>query len=742
MKKLMFLLSVAAMFATTSCTKDSATGIDTGAGEVAVTFDASLQDIASRAVGDGSLAKNLTVLVYDKNGKFVAKEVATMDEHLHATVTLSLVKNETYAFAFWAQADAAPFTLNEEAGTVTVNYADANNEKGDAFFYYRAPASVDSPVVESISLKRPFAQVNIGTNDFATVKSHYGDDAFESAMSSFKISGVYSTLDLRGGAVVGDSATVNFSAAKIPDGTFKMFTADYDYLCLNYVLVGTDKSLVDIECNVSDIKNCAAKTISLTGVPVQRNYRTNIAGAMLTFGKNFDVTIEPQFLYDKPFQGTIMDLNDAFAAGVVNGKVFTAPYADAIIFLPKTDAAVSIELPITDKTITIKYAYAAEANQKPATLSITAPSTDNLVLELPETTVTLNGEIYKEVSAKTADNTLIVAAGTTVQKLNVLKGNVEVYGNVVEFVKDNKVVSTYTLHIATAERLAELATEVNKGACNYDIIMLDNDIDLENKAWTPIGKEANVFSKIFDGQNHTISNLTINNSWGNDIGLFGFTKKGEVKNLTINNATVKGYLDVGVVAGTPYTTKYTNIKVTGLVKVNGYSYVGGMFGKNAYANLTNLTIDADEGSYVKAASGASGRSYVGGIVGFMGEGAQVVSDVQSNIDVIGSTCDVGGITGMAHYGNTFRNCVCTGNVTLENAPEAGYELEIGGIAGVWHDQTGKTVTFTNCSFTGTLKTALNGEDKSADVAESNKITGRKYGVGTGKLIIDGVEITE
>lgn len=741
MKKLMFLLSVAAMFATTSCTKDSATGIDTGAGEVSVTFDASLQDIASRAVGDGSQAKNLTVLVYDKNGKFVAKEGATMDEHLHATVTLSLVKNETYAFAFWAQADAAPFTLDEEAGTVAVNYADANNEKGDAFFYYRAPANIDTAVVESISLKRPFAQVNIGTNDFATVKSLYGDDAFENALSSLKISGVYSTLDLRSGAVVGDSATVDFVAARIPDGTFKMFSNDYDYLCLNYVLVGTDKSLVDIECNVSDIKNCAAKTISLTGVPVQRNFRTNIAGAMLTIGKNFDVTIEPQFLYDKPFQGNITDLNDAFAAGVVNGKVFTAPYADAIIFLPKTNAAVSIELPVTDKTITIKYAYAAEANQKPATLSITAPSTDNLVLELPETTVTLNGEIYKEVSAKTADNTLIVAAGTTVQKLNVLKGNVEVYGNVVEFVKDNKVVSTYTLHIATAERLAELATEVNTGACNYDIIMLDNDIDLENKAWTPIGTSSNVFTKIFDGQNHTISNLTINTPWRHDIGFFGFTEKGEVKNLTIHNALVAGNQEVGVVAGSPYTTKYTNIKITGLVKVTGYSYVGGILGKNAYANLTDLTIDADEGSYVKANSEAY-RTYVGGIVGFMGEGAQVVSDVQSNIDVIGSTCDVGGITGIAHYGNTFRNCVCTGNVTLENAPDAGDHLEIGGIAGVWHDETGKTVTFTNCSFTGTLKTALNGVDKSADVAESNKITGRKYGVGTGKLIIDGVEITE
>lgn len=409
-------------------------------------------------------------------------------------------------------------------------------------------------------------------------------------------------------------------------------------------------------------------------------------------------------------------MNSAFAAGAVSGKVIVAPYGDATIRLPKTNAAVSIELPVTDKKITVAYAYAAEAGEKPATLSITAPSTDNLVLEVPETTVTLNGATYKEVSAMTADNTLIVAEGATIQKLTVLKGNVEIYGKVVEFVKAAGVASTYTLHITTAERLAELAKEVNTGACNYDIVLLDSDIDLENKAWTPIGStQYNQFTKIFDGQNHTISNLSINNPYGKNVGLFGFTKTGEVKNLIVNNASVTGDLSVGVVAGSPYTTKYSNIKVTGLVKVTGYSYVGGILGKNAYANLTDLTIDAYKGSFVKADSEAY-RTYVGGIIGFMGEGAQVVSNARSNIDVIGSTCDVGGITGIAHYGNSFRNCVCTGNVTLENATDAGDHLEIGGIAGVWHDQTGKTVTFTDCSFTGTLKTALKGVDKSADVA--------------------------
>ena len=293
-----------------------------------------------------------------------------------------------------------------------------------------------------------------------------------------------------------------------------------------------------------------------------------------------------------------------------------------------------------------------------------------------------------------------------------------------------------TVEISSASAMSVFAVMVNNGKTfeNYTVT-LDADIDLNNQPWTPIGTSTNAFKGNFDGKGHKISNLKAGTNSQSDVGLFGFTTDGTIKNIHIHNAEIKGYLDVGVVAGTPYTTEYSNIKVTGLVKVEGYAYVGGMFGKNAYANLTDLTINADEGSYVKAESGDY-RTYVGGVVGFMGEGGHSVSNVVSNIDVYGSTCDVGGITGIAHYNNKFINCSCTGNVTLENAQDAGYHLEIGGIAGVWQNESG-TVTFTNCSFTGTLITRLNGVDYSEEIAVTNKITGRAYSTtGTGQLIIN------
>ncbi|MBR6759817.1 MAG: hypothetical protein IKM03_05505, partial [Alistipes sp.] len=189
-------------------------------------------------------------------------------------------------------------------------------------------------------------------------------------------------------------------------------------------------------------------------------------------------------------------------------------------------------------------------------------------------------------------------------------------------------------------------------------------------------------------------------------------------------------------AGNPYTSKYTNITVKGHVEVNGMAYVGGVGGKNAYANWTNITVNVDETSYVKANSvenGTAYRTYVGGVVGFNGEGGHTFSYITSNIDVEGTTCDVGGLFGIAHYGNRFENCSCSGDVTI-TTDDADDALEMGGIAGVWHNETGTTVTLTDCSFTGNLYAPNAGNVK----FYYGGLVGKPYSAtGTGKLIIGG-----
>jgi hypothetical protein len=308
------------------------------------------------------------------------------------------------------------------------------------------------------------------------------------------------------------------------------------------------------------------------------------------------------------------------------------------------------------------------------------------------------------------------------------------FGNANISVDGNQIL-TADLYIANYDALKAFAAKVNNGeSYKGKTVVLVSDIDLNNEEWVGIGTENNTFQGTFDGANKTISNLKMTRKGENNVGFFGKTTDGAVKNLNIHNAEVTGRLNVGAVSGCPYSSAYSNITLTGDVKINGMAYVGGMFGKNLYKSADKLTINANAGSYVNANSienGTAYRCYVGGVVGFMGEGNIVVSNVTSNINVTGTVCDAGGITGLAHYNNTFINCVAKCNVTLTDAG-ADLATEIGGIAGVWHNQDGTKVTFEECSYTGTLS-STNGA-KTYDVSK-NTITGSAYlKDGNGELI--------
>ena len=377
-------------------------------------------------------------------------------------------------------------------------------------------------------------------------------------------------------------------------------------------------------------------------------------------------------------------------------------------------------------------------------------------MEKIETDKTLN-EYFTEKGLEPEQNT---SAGTITikrdgHKITIDEETLEIVGMEeyiapnTEWHKNPDANGVYT--ITTAEELAGLASLVNDGTDTFNgkTIVLANDIDLKNLDWTPIGNSTNKFEGDFDGQNHTISNLKVIQEGKSYVGLFGLTRYGEIKNLKVHNAIVKGRLGVGAISGQPYTSKYTNITLTGLVQVDGMSYVGGMLGRNAYADLTDLTVNVQPGSYVNVNSVENGiayRTYAGGVIGYVGENypeedhAFAITNGTSNINVIGSTCDVGGIAGNALYGNTFINCTSSGNVTITHALDEDNAAEIGGIAGYWH-RGGDNVIFTNCSYTGTLTATLEDGSSFTDFY-NNGLVGRHFSnSGTGRLIIDGVDVT-
>jgi len=123
------------------------------------------------------------------------------------------------------------------------------------------------------------------------------------------------------------------------------------------------------------------------------------------------------------------------------------------------------------------------------------------------------------------------------------------------------------LVISTADELFAFAKSVNEGKKNFsnELVVLADDIDLKNQDWEPIGQTGRAtFNGVFDGQNYTISNLSVDSEAETgkhySSGLFGWVEShsaghGHIKNVNIENATIKGHHNVGALVG--YITQET-----------------------------------------------------------------------------------------------------------------------------------------------------------------------------------------
>lgn len=208
------------------------------------------------------------------------------------------------------------------------------------------------------------------------------------------------------------------------------------------------------------------------------------------------------------------------------------------------------------------------------------------------------------------------------------------------------------LVITTAQELMDFADAVNNG--DYigiaDVtVELGGDIDMSGCDWTPIGVDENrYFSGTFEGNGHTIRNLTITKNATGYFGLFGYTT------ATIQNVNLTGSL----------TNTYTDSMYVP-------SIVGAIAGYLLGGTIRNCTTD-----FTITSENNMMRSYTGGIVG-AAEDSTVVNCV-SGTRLIGQFGEyVGGVVGGIVNGAQIHNCIYDGTITLTGTSN----LECGGIVG-------------------------------------------------------------
>ncbi len=221
---------------------------------------------ATRAYGDATTATRLQYAVYDAEGNIVAgclKTNATIN--MRTEVKCSLIAGERYSAIFWASAPDAPYTVDLESKSMSVDYANAlcNDENRDAF-YAKYEFSVSEGGSFMVQLRRPFAQINVGVSE-----SKSGVDNITKSM--IKVA-AYSKFDfVREEA--SEPVDVEFGYAPVPAEQY-LPVPGYRYVAMAYVLANSESSLCDLIYGYTDGTTSVANTVF--NVQLNRNYQISI----------------------------------------------------------------------------------------------------------------------------------------------------------------------------------------------------------------------------------------------------------------------------------------------------------------------------------------------------------------------------------------------------------------------------------------------------------------------------------
>ena len=232
-----------------------------------------------------------------------------------------------------------------------------------------------------------------------------------------------------------------------------------------------------------------------------------------------------------------------------------------------------------------------------------------------------------------------------------------------------------TLGYIDQDRLADAVLTkditVNSNVLNPDGTLAKKADSL--RSWTPIGTSyTNQYAGTFDGQNHTISGLYLDNSDKACVGLFGSigydynngnNNYARISNVNIVDSYFNAGSNVGSVCGQgTHLTSIENCRNAGTVM--GNSYVGGICGDNGGTIQTCINTGVVSGTY----------SSIGGICG---QTSRIVVNCYNTGAVSGIRYSVGGVCGSVDNG-TIVNSYNTGVVSCS---ESGEYSSIGGVCG-------------------------------------------------------------
>lgn len=773
MNKKLFLgmFAAAGMLLATSCSNDELDVVQSG-NEAQVTFSLAAEGgIATRAISDGTGAKKLVYAVYNANGELI-KTIANTDVNgqivdnsafdngLTENVTITLAKGQQYTVAFWAQNPNCTAYTTTDLKNVTIDYAGLNNDETRDAFFKAETFTVTGNTEINVVLKRPFAQINVGvyqTDWNAAIAS-----GIEIEKSKVTIEKAATSINLLTGEVEGEE-TVEYGFATIPTQFTTPETLDVDldkdgtkekyvYLSMSYILAN-DATTGYAKATLEDLDFTFAPksgnninfSEGLNAVPVQRNWRTNIIGKILTGDVTFNITIDP--IYDGEYnngEAQPVNINGVYYATIqdaVNNvkdgeviKVATGTYTEVV----KVTGGKNFTLEAAGPNVVIA-ALDHQSNGTPSTVKVKGITFDNSVTTAGWFTGTAPN-IAPCVGAwggnLTFEDCAFIVAGTSGKETGVMTW----------WTTENNVMSL-SFNNCTFEGKDDHANARAMQIYGY-VNMEVNNCSFNTK------KDYTLKYVAQNGNIATFSNNIVNNS-ENFVELGSSAYPGTNYTANINNNTLGNSVNTHIIANNENQTVNVNGNVSviaeGVVKDANGNYIA-----SSNEGITNAisdgatTINLTQGNYVIPSSAKGKTLTIIGTgtpedvkvavtkVGTGGENCDYAFDGSTvTFESITITTNSSTYIGYARCNGTYKNCVINGTYTLygdSKFENCTFNVS-GDVYNIW-TWGAPNATFDKCTFNSDGKAMLLYGTENTNLKIENSVFNDKGGLTDLKAAIE------
>lgn len=301
MKKVL-LLAASWLMILTGCQKEAT--MDTQSEDfVSVQVATELPAEFTRTLGDGTQVNRAVLQAYKVTGdasvKYGELEYAQVSDKT-ANFNLRLPKNQKFKFVIWAdKVDDATAAIQAdkhydlsggfEAVSLKEDYV-GNDETRDAFYGAGTVDTSSENPSATISLIRPFAQLNIFATDFASASSQPVKVRISSTDNN-----LVTGFNAETGELASATSQFGYESTILTGGEAGQMTLDYLFAPAN------QQELLTFKVEFLDGENKVITSRELSNIPIQKNYRTNVRGSFFG-GTTTDIEVDIEATINPGFE--------------------------------------------------------------------------------------------------------------------------------------------------------------------------------------------------------------------------------------------------------------------------------------------------------------------------------------------------------------------------------------------------------------------------------------------------------